>query len=119
MADLYGGVLGVLGRINLHGVPDGYREVTVCSWFGHASFRCAYYGPDPSGASRQVRRRLKREKENGGRRRKNGVFPRKGGAPCAYPLLDALEVRDGMTAALGDAVQRAGVMAGSRRGRPC
>ena len=113
MADLYGGVLGVLGRINLHGVPDGYREVTVCSWFGHASFRCAYYGPDPSGASRQVRRRLKREKENGGRRRKNGVFPRKGCAPCAYPLLDALEVRDGMTAALGDAVQRAGVMAGS------
>ena len=114
MVDLCGGVLGVLGRINLHGAPDGYREVTVCTWFGHVSFLCAYYGPDPSKASRQVRRRLEREQKDGGRRRqKNGVFPRKGGAPGAYPLLDALEVRDGMTAALGDAAQRAGVLAGS------
>ena len=114
LADLCGGVLGVLGRINLHGAPDGYREVTVCTWFGHVSFRCAYYGPVPARESRQVRRRLEREQKDGDRRRrKNDDFPRKGGSPGAYPLLNALDVRDGMTAALGDAVQRAGVLAGS------
>ena len=114
LADLCGGVLGVLGRINLHGAPDGYREVTVCTWFGHVSFRCAYYGPVPARESRQVRRRLEREQKDGDRRRrKNDDFPRKGGSPGAYPLLNALNVRDGMTEALGDAVQRAGVLAGS------
>ena len=94
LADLCGGVLGVLGRINLHGAPDGYREVTVCTWFGHVSFRCAYYGPVPARESRQVRRRLEREQKDGDRRRrKNDDFPRKGGSPGAYPLLNALNVR--------------------------
>jgi hypothetical protein len=114
MADLYGGVLDLLGRVNLHGVPDGYRKVTVCTWFGHVNFQSAYYGPDPAQESRQVRRRREREQASGvHRRQKNGTFPRKGGAPCAYPLQTALNMRDGMTAAFGDAAQRAGVLAGS------
>ena len=114
MADLYGGILGVLGRINLHGTPDGYRKVTVCTWFGHVSYPCAYYGPDPVQESRQARRRRERQQAAGNhRRRKNGTFPRKGGAPCAYPLHSALKMQDGMTVAFGDAAQRAGVLAGS------
>lgn len=115
MADLCGGVLDALGRINLHGTPNGYRSVTACTWFGHVRFRCAYYGPDPARASRQVRRRREREQAAGVLRRqeKNGTFPRKGGAPCAYPLLNALPMRDGMTAAFGEAAQQAGVLAGS------
>ena len=114
MADLYGGILDVLGRINLHGTPDGYRMVTVCTWFGHVTHRCAYYGPDPARESRQARRHRERGRAAGGhRRRKNGAFPRKGGAPCAYPLQAALKMQDGMTADFGDAAQRAGVLAGS------
>ncbi len=114
MADLYGGVLDVLGRINLHGTPDGYRKVTVYTWFGHVSYRCAYYGPDTAHASRQARRRREREQAAGiHRRQKNGTFQRKGGAPCAYPLQNALKMQDGMTATFGDVAQRAGVLAGS------
>ena len=114
MAGLYGGVLDVLGRINLHGTPDGYRKVTVCTWFGHVGFHCAYYGPDPARESRQARRRRERGQAAGVHRQgQDGTFPRKGGAPCAYPLQRALKMRDGMTAPFGEAAQRAGVLAGS------
>lgn len=114
MAELYSGVLSTLGRIKLYGTPDGYRKVSVCTWFGYVSYHCAYYGPDPARESRQTRRRLKREKALvGQRQRKNGVFERKGGAPCAYPLQKAMNMCDGMTEAFSDAAQRTGVLAGS------
>ena len=83
---------------------NGYRMVTVCTWFGHVTHRCAYFGPDPARESRQARRRRERGRAAGGhRRRKNGAFPRKGGARCAYPLHAALKMQDGMTADFGDA----------------
>ncbi len=114
MADLVAGILGVLGKSKLHGIPDGYRDVAVCTWFGHVRFRCAYYGPASAMETRQARRLLERKRAAGHpRRRKNGRCPRKGEAPCAYPLLKALGMLDGMSKMFGEAAQRAGILAGS------
>ena len=106
--------LGLVGRATPFGAPSQYREKTICTYFGYVSFDCAYYAPDPSRMCRQMRRRLDRERAKGMKRLdKDGDYPRKGGADCAYPALAALGERDGMTPSFADAMQRMGVVAGS------
>ena len=106
--------LSMVCRSTAFGAPSQYRTRTVCTSFGHVSFECAYYAPDTSRMSRQVRRRLEREKAKGAKRlEKGGDYPRKGGASCAYPGLKAIGERDGMTPTLAGAMQRMGVVSGS------
>ena len=106
-------VLSALGRAATNGAPDGYRETGADTLFGHVRFTCAYYGPAPERMTRQARRARERQAAKGGRLRKNGGFPRSGGAASAFPLKAALGLRDGMTPALADRLQRAAVAAGS------
>lgn len=113
LAELLSLVLGVLGRAAPDGPPDGRRETGADTLFGHVRFTCAYYGPAPERMTRQARRARERAAAKGARLRKNGVFPRAGGAASAFPLKAALGLRDGMTTALADRLQRAAVAAGS------
>lgn len=106
-------VLSALGRAATNGAPDGCRETGADTLFGHVRFTCAYYGPAPERMTRQARRARERQAAKGGRLRKNGAFPRAGGAVSAFPLKAALGLRDGMTPALADRLQRAAVAAGS------
>lgn len=106
-------VLSALGRAAPHGAPDGYRGTGADTLFGHVGFTCAYYGPAPEIMTRQMRRAMERAAEKGRRLRKNGAFPRTGGAEDAFPLKKALGLLDGMTPALADRLQRAAVTAGS------
>ena len=106
-------VLSALGRAATNGAPDGYRETGADTLFGHVRFTCAYYGPAPERMTRQARRARERAAAKGARLRKNGGFPRAGGAASAFPLKAALGLRDGMTPALADRLQRAAVAAGS------
>ena len=76
-------------------------------------FACAYYGPAPERMTRQALRARERAAAKGGRLAKGGAFPRSGGAADAFPLKAALGLRDGMTPALADRLQRAAVTAGS------
>jgi len=113
LAGLLSLVLGVLGRAAPHGAPDGYRETGADTLFGHTRFVCAYYGPDPARMTRQMQRAQRRAAAKGGRLHKNGDFPRAGGSPSAFPLKASLGLRDGMTPALADRLQRVAVAAGS------
>ena len=113
MADLLAGVLGAVGRAAPHGAPDGCRETGADTLFGHVRFTCAYYGPAPARMTRQARRARGRAAAKGRRLAKGGHFPRSGGAEDAFPLKAALGLRDGMTPALADRLQRAAVTAGS------
>lgn len=113
LAALLSLVLRALGRDAPHGAPDGYRETGADTLFGHVGFTCAYYGPAPERMTRQARRARERKSAKGGRLRKNGAFPRAGGAASAFPLKAVLGLRDGMTPALADRLQRAAVAAGS------
>ena len=113
MTDLLTGVLGAVGRAAPHGAPDGYRETGADTLFGHVIFRCAYYAPAPERMTRQARRARERAAAKGRRLAKDGGFPRSGGAGAAFPLKAALGLRDGMTPALADRLQRAAVSAGS------
>ena len=106
-------VLSALGRAATNGTPDGYRETGADTLFGHVRFTCAYYGPAPERMTRQARRARERAAAKGRRLRKNGDFPRAGGAASAFPLKAALGLRDGTTPALADRLQRAAVTAGS------
>jgi hypothetical protein len=106
-------VLSALGRAAPHGTPDGCRETGADTLFGHVGFTCAYYGPAPERMTRQARRARERAAEKGRRLRKNGGFPRAGGAEDAFPLKKALGLADGMTPALAGRLQRAAVAAGS------
>ena len=106
-------VLSALGRAAPHGAPDGYRGTGADTLFGHVGFTCAYYGPAPEIMTRQMRRAMERAAEKGRRLRKNGAFPRTGGAEDAFPLKKALGLLDGMTPALAGRLQRAAVTAGS------
>lgn len=108
------GVFTALGKITPHGVPDGYRKITVCTRFGYVSFPCAYYGSDLENETRQMRRLRERKRAAGEeRQKKNGAFIRTGGASSPYPLKVALGVADGMTRELGASAQYAGVFGGS------
>ena len=113
LAGLLSLVLNALGRAAPHGAPDGYRETGADTLFGHVRFACAYYGPDPARMTRQARRARERAAAKGKRLHKNEDFPRAGGSPSAFPLKAALGLRDGMTPALADRLQRAAVAAGS------
>lgn len=113
MAGLLATVLSTLGRAAPYGTPDGYRETGADTLFGHVGFRCAYYGPAPERMTRQARRARERAAAKGGRLGKNGDFPRAGGAGEAFPLKARLGLRDGLTPALADRLQRAAVAAGS------
>jgi len=113
MAGLLADVLSAVGRAAPHGAPDGCRETGADTLFGHVSFACAYYGPAPERMTRQALRARKRAAAGGRRLAKGGDFPRSGGAADAFPLKAALELRDGMTPALADRLQRAAVTAGS------
>ena len=87
MREDFAGVLSLLlcafGRAAPHGVPDGYRQTGAETLFGHVSFACAYYGPAPERMTRQARRARERAAAKGLRLRKNGLFPRAGGAGSA------------------------------------
>jgi hypothetical protein len=112
-ADLLSRVLSALGRAAPHGAPDGYRETGADTLFGHVRFMCAYYGPAPERMTRQMLRARSREAAKGRRLGRNGLFPRAGAAASAFPFRDALGLRDGMTPALAERLQRAAVTAGS------
>jgi hypothetical protein len=115
LASIFGLVLNSLGHLKPYGTPDGYREVTICSTLGYITFNIAYYGPQISSESRQVRRLKERMKAKGrlSRLPKNGTYQRKGDAPCSYPLKEALQAQESLTPYLYDMIQRSGVIAGS------
>lgn len=112
-AVIFAGVLSTLGQITPYGAPSNLRTASVCSLFGHVQYVRAYYAPAPENQTRQARRREAREKAAGHRRKRGGVFARKGGAPCACPLDIALQLTDGMTPAMQDRTQRAAAFSGS------
>jgi hypothetical protein len=113
LAALLSLVLCAVGKAAPHGAPDGWRETGADTLFGHVRFTCAYYGPAPERMTRQARRARERAAAKGRRQAKNGKFPRKGDAASAFPLKEALGLRDGMTPALAGRLQRAAVAAGS------
>lgn len=83
---------------------------------GHVRFVCRYAAPDNRvGASRQDRRRRRREALKGRRRAKNGTFDRAGDAEAAYPLKRAMGLLEGMTPGLAGLHHRVAALAGSFR----
>lgn len=92
------------------------RETGADTVLGHVRFVCRYAAPDNRGpASRQEKRRQKREVFKGRRRAKNGDFYRVGNARFAYPLKQAMRLFEGMTPALAGLHHRVAALAGSFR----
>lgn len=113
---LFERIMSAFGKAESYGTPSGFKGVTVCTTLGYARYSRAYYAPSTGRKTRQMRRadeRLKLKAEKRERRKRGGVYPRHGGAPCAFPLDAAIDITDGMTPAMRDKMQRAACMTGS------
>ena len=114
--DLFMRVLSFTGESAPHGKPSGYRKVSVCSVLGHASYTRAYYAPVTKRSTRQMRHaeaRRKAKNNTSGRRKRGGIYPRKGGSLCAFPMDSAMGVVDGMTSGMQERMQGTAVITGS------
>ena len=119
LLSLFERLLTFAGQSVPHGRPSGFKAVNVNCVLGHARHIRAYYAPRPDRVTRQMRRADARRKNKGRppllseRRERNASCPRKGGAPCAFPLDSVMDVVDGMTSGMQDRMQRSAVLAGS------
>lgn len=113
---LYERVLSFVGQCAPHGKPNGFKDISVCSVLGYASYSRAYYAPVTENHTRQARRAKARRKAKEGkseRRKRNGVYLRKGEAPCAFPIDRVMGVVDGLTAGMQERMQRSASITGS------
>lgn len=113
---LFVSVMTLAGMEQPYGKPSGVKEVSTCTVLGYARYPRAYYAPVTERKTRQMRRaeeRRKLKKIKNKRRECGGSYPRKGGAPCAFPLDEAHGLVDGMTSAMQERMQRSAVVAGS------
>ena len=114
--DLFVSVMSMIGKAEPYGKSNGLKEVSMCTVLGYARYSRAYYAPIAERKTRQMRRAEERCKSRNGknkRRERGGSYPRKGGAPCAFPLDEAHGIVDGMTPAMQERMQRSAVITGS------
>jgi len=113
---LFVSVMTLAGMEQPYGKPSGFKDVSTCTVLGYARYPRAYYAPVAERKTRQMRRAEERrnlKKNKNIRQECGGSSPRKGGAPCGFPLDEAHGIVDGMTPAMQERMQRSAIIAGS------